>query len=158
MKFEKFLKSCGTHGFVVNRDNGDKWLVWGGVGIFIPTGVVNLLGAGEVSEKVRKILETIVKADTDDRVQLSAAYLPADGKASDIVRIFGDAYNDNEIGIHNADFGLLEKRDVLLAYLEIEDDDIEDDLDNDFGEVTRYLLVLDPAKEVIGFITGVKKN
>lgn len=158
MKFEKFLKGCGTHGFVVNRENGDKWLVCGGVGMKIPTGVVNLLGAGEVSEKARKILETIVKADTDDRVQLSAAYLPADGKASDIVRIFGDAYNDNEIGIRNADFGLLEKRDVLLAYLEIEDDDIEDDLDNDFGEVTRYLLVLDPAEEVVGFITGVKKK
>lgn len=158
MKFEKFLKSCGTHGFVVNRDNGDKWLVCGDVGMKVPTGVNCLLGAGGASEKARKILEVIVKADTDDRVQLTAAYLPADGKASDIVRIFGDAYNDDEIGIRNADFGLLEKSDVLLAYLEIEDDDIEDDLDNDFDEVTRFLLVLDPAEEVIGFITGVKKK
>jgi len=158
MKFEKFLKSCGTHGQIVKRENGDKWLVCGGVGMKVPAGVVNLLGAGEVSEKTREIIEAIVTADTDDKIQLNAAYLPADGKASDIVRIFGDAYNADEIGIRNADFGLLEKSDVLLAYLEIEDDDIEDDLDGDFGDVTRFLLVLDPAEEVIGFITGVRKN
>lgn len=147
MKFEKFLKGCGTHGQIVKRENGDKWLICGGVGMKVPTGVVNLLGAGEVSEETRGIVEAIVTADTDDRVQLTQAYLPADGKASDIVRIFGDGYN--RVRIHNADFGLLERSDVVLAYLEIEDDDLN---------VTRYLLVLNPAEEVIGFITGVPEN
>jgi hypothetical protein len=151
MKFEKFLKSCGTHGMIVKRDNGDKWLICGGVGMKVPAGVVNLLGAGEVSEETRKIVEAIVRADTDDRVQLTAATLRADGKASDIIRVFGDGFN--RVRIHNADFGLLERADVILAYLEIiqEDDDLNELID-------RFLLVLDPAEEVIGFITGVPEN
>ena len=145
MKFEKFLKSCGTHGQIVKRDNGDKWLVCGGVGMKVPAGVVNLLGAGEVSEKTREIVEAIVTADTDEKIQLTEATLPADGKASDIIRVFSDGFL-NRVRIRNADFGLLERSDVVLAYLEIEDDDLN---------ITRYLLVLDPAEEVIGFITGV---
>lgn len=146
MKFEKFLKSCGTHGMIVKRDNGDKWLICGGVGMKVPIGVVNLLGAGEVSEETRKIVEMIVTADTDEKITLTKATLPADGKASDIVRVFGSGYD--QVKIHNADFGLLERSDVVLAYLEIEDDDLN---------VTRYLLVLDPAEEVIGFITGISE-
>lgn len=148
MKFEKFLKSCGTHGQIVKRENGDKWLVCGGVGMKVPTGVVNLLGAGEVSEKTREIVEAIVTADTDEKIQLTEATLPADGKASDIIRVFSDGYN--RVRIHNSDFGLLERADVILAYLEIirEDDDLNELID-------RFLLVLDPAEEVIGFITGV---
>lgn len=150
MKFEKFLKGCGTHGLIVKRENGDKWLICDGVGMKVPAGVVNLLGAGEVAEKTREIVEAIVTADTDEKVQLTEAYLPADGKASDIIRIFGDSYNRPWVRIRNADFGLLEKSDVLLAYLEIED------VDDDFNEfITRYLLVLDPTEEVIGFITSV---
>ena len=151
MKFEKFLKGCGTHGQIVKRDNGDKWLVCGGVGMKVPTGVVNLLGAGEVSEKTREIVEAIVTADTDEKIQLTEATLPADGKASDIVRVFSDGYN--RVRIRNADFGLLERADVILAYLEIiqEDDDLNE-------LISRYLLVLDPAEEVIGFITGVPEN
>ena len=113
----------------------------------VPAGVVNLLGAGEVSEQTREIVEAIITADTDERIQLTGAYLPADGKASDIVRVFGDGYN--RVRIRNAEFGLLERSDVVLAYLEIEDDDFN---------VTRYLLVLNPAEEVIGFITGVPEN
>lgn len=146
MKFEKFLKSCGTHGMIVKRDNGDKWLICGGVGMKVPIGVVNLLGAGEVSEETREIIEMIVTADTDEKITLTKATLPADGKASDIVRVFGSGYD--QVKIHNADFGLLERSDVVLAYLEIEDDDFN---------VTRYLLVLDPAEEVIGFITGISE-
>ena len=145
MKFEKFLKGCGTHGQILDRTNGDKWLVCGGVGMKVPVGVVNLLGSGEVGEKTKKILEAIVKADTDDKVSLMRATIPADGKASDIVRVFGDKL-DIEVGIYNADFGLLEKGDVNLAEVEIEDD----------GTETKYLLILDREDQVIGFIQGVK--
>lgn len=148
MKFEKFLKGCGTHGQILKRGNGDKWLICDGVGMKVPAGVVNLLGAGEISGETREIVEAIVTADTDDRVELTKAYLPADGKASDIVRIFSWA-DEYRVKIRNADFGLLEKSDVLLSYLEIEDDDLN---------ITKYLLVLDPASEVIGFITGVSEN
>lgn len=147
MKFEKFVKGCGTYGQVYKRPNGEKWLICGGVGMLIPTGVDNLLGVGEVPEKIKKLVEGLIMADTDDRVELTRATVSADGKAKDIVRWFG---NDTigeyfTIGIHNADFGLLEKKDVNLALVEVEDP--EDDLIDE-----KYLLILDHKYDVIGFI------
>ena len=153
MKFEKFLKGCGTHGQILERTNGDKWLVCGGVGMKVPAGVVNLLGTGEVSEKTAKILEAILKADTDDKVFLKRATIEKDGKASDIIRVFGDML-DIEVGIYNADFGLLEKSDVNLAEVEITDGDIDDNQHSFLGR--KYLLILDNEDQVIGFIQGVK--
>ena len=144
MKFEKFLKSCGTHGQILARDNGDKWLVCDGVGMKVPRGVENLLGAGEVGEKVKTLVEGIVKADTDDKVDLVRATIPADGKAGDIIRVFGDGL-DIEVGIYNADFGLLEKRDINLAEAEIDEN----------NNTTKFLLILDGDDEVVGFIQGV---
>lgn len=146
MKFEKFLKSCGTHCQIVKVNSGDKWLVWGGVGMLVPKGVINLLGTGEAGESTREIVQGIVYADTDDKVELTEAYLPADGRPSDIVRVFGK--DETRIGIHNSDFGLLEKSDVNLAFLEIEDDDLN---------TSKYLLVLDHQDEVVGFIAGVQE-
>lgn len=147
MKFEKFLKSCGTHGQIVKTNSGDKWLVCGGVGMIVPKGVINLLGTGEASEATREIVQGIVYADTDDKITLTEAYLPADGRPSDIVRVFGNPKDDIYIGIHNADYGLLEKSDQNLAFLEIEDDDLN---------TSKFLLVLDHLNEVIGFIAGVQ--
>ena len=146
MKFEKFLKGCGTHGQILERANGDKWLVCGGVGMKVPVGVVNLLGSGGVGEKVKNLVEALVKADTDDKVFLKRAEIEKDGKASDIIRVFGDML-DIEVGIWNSDFGLLEKSDYNLAEVEIETED--------FREETKFLLVLNPSDEVIGFIQGV---
>lgn len=145
MKFEKFLKNCGTHGQILTRENGDKWLVCGGVGMKVPRGIENLLGAGEVGEKVKTLVEGIVKSDTDDKVYLVRATIPADGKAGDIIRVFSDGL-DIEVGIYNADFGLLEKSDIFLAEAEIDEDD----------KTTKFLLILDNEDEVIGFIQGVK--
>lgn len=145
MKFEKFLKGCGTHGQIYKRENGDRWLICGGVGMKIPVGVDNLLGSGEVSDKIKTLVEGLIKADTGDAVSLIKARVPADGKASDIVRIFGDSF-DLEIGIKNADFGLLEKADFNLAEVEVEGDDFFED---------KYLLILDNlGEDVIGFIKG----
>lgn len=146
MKFEKFLKGCGTHGQILERANGDKWLVCGGVGMLVPAGVVNLLGSGDVSEKVKDIVEALVKADTDDKVFLKRAVIEKDGKASDIIRVFGDMGNI-EVGIYNGAFGLLEKADYNLAEVELENDNSLED--------TKYLLILDPSDNVIGFIQGV---
>lgn len=147
MKFEKFLKGCGTHGQILTRSNGDRWLVCGGVGMKIPNGVENLLGAGEVSEKIKTLVEGLIKADVDDKVVLKRAIIEKDGKPGDIIRVFGDML-DIEVGIYNAEFGLLEKTDYNLAEVEIESDDFIND--------TKYLLILDPKDEVIGFIEGVK--
>lgn len=146
MKFEKFLKSVGTHGQIYTRSNGESWLICSGVGMKIPLGVDNLLGIGEVPEKVKVLIEALIGADIDDKVALTRATITADGKASDIVRIFGDNL-DIEVGIYNSDFGLLEKADVNLAEVEIETDD--------FITEEKYLLVLDQSDEVIGFIKGI---
>lgn len=148
MKFEKFLKNVGAHGQILKRDNGDRWLVCAGVGMKIPVGVENLLGSGEVPEKVKQLVEGLITADTDDKVSLIKATISKDGKASDIVRVFGDGLAFDEVGICNADFGLLEKCDYNLAVVEVEDEDT--------GIDTKYLLILDNADEVIGFISGVK--
>lgn len=148
MKFEKFLKSTGTHGQIFTRTNGDKWLICAGVGMKVPTGVVNLLGSGVVPEKVKTLVNGLINADTDDKVHLTRATITADGKTSDIVRIFSDDL-DIEVGISNANFGLLEKSDFNLAEVEIEDSG-EDYLDG------QYLLILDKNDEVVGFIHGVK--
>lgn len=153
MKFEKFLKGVGTHGQILERANGDKWLVCAGVGMKVPTGVINLLGSGAVGDKTKTIIEAIIKADTDDKVDLIRASLEKDGKASDIIRVFGDGL-DIEVGIDNADFGLLEKTDVNLAEVEIEDGDIEDPQHSFVGR--KYLLILDSEDEVVGFIQGVR--
>ena len=153
MKFEKFLKGVGTHGQILERSNGDKWLICGGVGMLVPNGVINLLGSGVVGDKTKAIIEAIVKADTDDKVDLTRASLEKDGKPSDIIRVFGDGL-DIEVGIYNSDFGLLEKSDVNLAEVEIEDGDIDDPQHNLVGR--KYLLILDTEDEVIGFIQGVK--
>lgn len=150
MKFEKFLKSVGTHGQIFTRDNGDRWLICEGVGVAVPNGVVNLLGSGEISGNYKTCIEEIIKADTDDKVVLTRAEIAKDGKASDIVRVFGDNL-DIEVGIYNADFGLLEKSDVNLAEVEIEGSGIE------FFD-GKYLLVLNYDDEVVGFIHGVYEN
>lgn len=147
MKFEKFLKSTGTHGQIFTRSNGEKWLICGGVGMRIPVGVENLLGSGEVSEKVKKIVEALIHADTYDKVTLTRAEITKDGKASDIIRVFGDMI-DIEVGIYNAYFGLLEKADINLCEVELEDDEAL--------TTAKFLLILDRDDEVVGFIEGVK--
>lgn len=140
MKFEKFFKSVGTHGQVVKTVN-NHWLICGGVGMKIPTGV-NTLGA-EVDPD--DMFNAILSADIeDDLLSLVRAEIPADGKATDIVRVFSTSYGD-EVGISNARYGLLEKHDRLV-YLEIEDDNRIDH---------KYILITDmKGEEILGFIAG----
>ena len=146
MKFEKFVKGCGTHGQIYERTNGESWLICAGVGMKVPPGVDNLLGVGGVPEKTKTLVEAIITADTSDRVSLIKAEITPDGKASDIIRIFGDNILA-EVGIYNADFGLLEKGDTRLAQIDVEDED---------GIEYKFLLVLDHNDDVIGFICGAK--
>jgi hypothetical protein len=148
MKFEKFLKSIGVHGHVYVRANGDKWLIGNGVGMMVPAGFKPFLGGTTVPDKTGEIVEAIVRSDCDEIVRLTRAELPADGKASDIVRVFASQYN--EIKIYNCDFGLIEKSDVNLSYLEIEDDDLN---------TLTYMVVFDDSQEsVIGFIRGIDEQ
>ena len=147
MKFEKFLKSTGAHGQIFERENKDRWLICAGVGMKIPAGVLNLLGAGAVSEKTRKEVEDLIHADTDQKVELKRAMIKdPQGKSGDIIRVFADR-DGEEIGIWNADFGLLEKKDVNLAKTSIMDDELDE---------SEFMLILDQNDEVVGFISGTE--
>ena len=157
MKFEKFLKSVGTHGEVINRNESEKWLLCGGVGMVIPRGVTNLLG-GSRSSEYASIVDVISNVSCDDalaRLALKRAVLfEADGKAGDIYRVFANDL-DEEIGIMNADYGLIERRDVL-SYLEIEVDTDENGnpLPPEDCKTVKYMLVFNAKGDIQGFITG----
>lgn len=144
MKFEKFFKMAGTHGCIVKRFEAENWLVCGGVGMRIPEGVNNL----GVSQDPDQVFNAIMHSDTGaDVLALKEAILrDPEGKANDIIRVFETELGDR-IGIFNANYGLLEKKDVL-TYLEIEDDSEED------VKTLKYLVVLDYTGEIVGFING----
>ena len=143
MKFKKFCESVTPYGQIVKLDNGDDWLIGGGVGMKIPTGVVNILGSGDASESMKHLVYDLTHADTGERVYLTDAVLFApDGKAADIIRCFRDAK------ITNKAYGLLEKGDTELAVTVVVDDELNEH---------KYLLVLDYENAVSGFIRCIKE-
>ena len=151
MKFEKFLKSTGTHGTVIERNESEKWLVCDGVGMVIPRGVDNLLGTPITSEYA-SIVDVVANAEYDDPVTLKEAILfDPTGSAKAIYRVFETDLGD-KVGIINADYGLLEKSD-LLGYGEIETENVE----TGETETIKYLLVYDYNGNIVGFITGSQK-
>lgn len=154
MKFEKFLKSVGTHGEIIVRSESEKWLVCDGVGMVIPRGVDNLLGRiGE--SRYANIVHALAVTEYDDPLYLKrAVLLHGDDKAADIYRIFANG-EDEEIAITNADYGLIEKKDKL-GYMSIliDTDENGEPLDNDKIKVVKYILIYDRDDNVKGFITG----
>lgn len=98
---------------------------------------------GDVNEP-NDLIKAILKADIeDDELSLFRASLPyADSKPAEIVRVFKTDLED-EIGISNENFGLIEKNDRLV-YLEIETSE-----DN----VEKFILLTDRVGDkIIGFI------
>lgn len=153
MKFEKFFKSAGTHGRIIKKSEVENWLLCGGVGMRIPTGVNNL----GLSDKPEAMFNAIVNSDPDDDglALKEAVLLDPEGKANDIIRVFENAIFDR-IGIYNADYGLLEKKD-RISYLEIEVD--EDEATEDYKAGTyKFIVVSDHENNVIGFISGTEKE
>lgn len=156
MKFEKFLKGVGTHGEVIERNESEKWLVCGGVGMVIPRGVDNLLGVAR-DKDYASIVEVIANAELDDPLTLKEAIiLNPRGNASSIYRVFETDLGET-VGIINGDYGLLEKKD-LLGYGEIEipakyegDEIVEEEM------TVKYVLVYDQTGNIQGFITGSKE-
>ena len=149
MKFEKFLKGCGYCGLIVNHESGEKWLTSGGVGMKIPDEVLGLVVAGEVSEKLYKLVDEIITSNEWTRAELSLAYLPKNGKASDIIRIYSTGFS--ETGIREEAYKLLDDKDINLAVLDFAD--IEGTENHG-----RYLLVLDDRDKVIGFIRSINEG
>lgn len=149
MKFEKFFKSAGIYGKVVNH-RGTKWLVCAGVGMRVPEGMSEILSKGADSGKNKMVVDAICDSFDGEPVTLARAYLAKDGRPSDVRRIFADD-SGNEIAIRNSDFGLLERSDVLLFWLDVEDDTGE----GDETKTMRFLLVENSDNSVIGFIQGL---
>ena len=120
----------------------------------IPKGVEILLGS-KWDDEYASIVDVISKIELDDPVSLSrAVLLEADGKASDIYRVFSSNF-DEEIAICNADYGLLEKKDALGYFdLIIDVDENGEALPEDKVKTIKYLVVFDNEGDVIGFITG----
>ena len=99
------------------------------------------------------IVDVLCETFDQEPVVLSRAYLAKDGRPSEVLRIFRDDAG-NEVAIRNQDFGLLERSDVLLYWV-----DIEDDTDEDKDPQTlRFLIVQDSDDNVIGFIHGINPN
>lgn len=151
MKFEKFLKSVGTHGIVIERNEAEKWLLCDGVGMIIPRGVDNILGTSK-HYNAGSTLDFLANAELDDPLVLKEAVLfDATGNAGAIYRVF-ETYLGDRVGIINADYGFIEKKD-LLGYAEIEgvDENGEEPI------VAKYILVYDRNKKLQGYITGSDK-
>lgn len=145
MKFEKFVKRVGVHGKIV-RNGDDAWLICNGVGMLVPEGVKPFGDVKEPNDLIRAILKADIE---DDELSLFRASLPyADSKPAEIVRVFKTNLDD-EIGIRNENFGLIEKDDRLV-YLEIETSE-----DN----VEKFILVTDRVgNKIIGFISETLLN
>ena len=150
MKFEKFFKSVGTHGLIVKRNDAENWLVCGNAGMKIPRGVNNF----GVSCEPEPIFKAIVNSTSDDDILTlkEAVIFEPDGKASDIVRVFETELGDR-VGIYNADYGLLEKKDYL-TYLEVES---ESKTNPGKSITTKLVVVRDQKGEVVGFIGGMDR-
>lgn len=147
MKFEKFFKATGTHGLIVEKSENNRWLLCGGVGMKIPSGVTNL----GMKSDATNLFDAIIHSNSeDDTLTLVKAVInDPEGKANDIIRVFETEIGD-KICIYNNPYGLLERKD-RLTYLEIEAEN-----ENDPGEkkVFKYIVVRDRANEPIGFIAG----
>lgn len=122
MKFERFVKKVMPHGVTLTV-NGEKWLSSGNMFVKIP----DWCGPMGVESKDNGVLKRILNEAEwgENPAELKKAYLPdADSKAKDIVRVFSDGNND--VGISNEQFSLIEKHDMCLVAVYINDDDFED--------------------------------
>lgn len=123
MKFEKFLKMTAGRGVIVDRGDGEKWLLFDGVLMRIPD-AMNIIAALTMNDK--PFIYHIFNEYDDENIStadLTGAVLPTpDASASKIVRIFTDS-DGGEIGVQNKYFGLIERGDDVVT---VYDDDYND--------------------------------
>ena len=121
--------------------------------MIIPRGVDNLLGQDK-NKDYGSIVDVIANMELDDTLTLKEAILrDPTGNAGAIYRVFESELGET-VGIINADYGLLEKKD-LLGYGEIEiptkyegDEIVEEE------KTIKYVLVYDQTGAIQGYITG----
>lgn len=124
MKFEKFLKMTAGRGVIVDRGDGEKWLLFDGVLMRIPD-AMNIIAALTMNDK--PFINHIFNEYDDENIStadLTDAALPTpDATASKVVRIFTDA-DGGKIGVQNKYFGLIERGDDVVT---IYDEDYDPD-------------------------------
>lgn len=145
MKFEKFLKMMGGRGVVVDRGNGEKWVLFNGVMLRVPDGT-NVIEAFTMGDK--PFINHVFNEYADENIstaELTGAILPEpDASASKVIRVFSDA-DGGKIGITNKAFSLIEKSDeVVTAY------------DQEYNDENPVALVIlngyDTSEEIAGII------
>lgn len=115
MKFEKFLKMSAGRGVIVDRGDGEKWLLFDGAMLRIPNGV-NVIAAAIMDDK--PFINHVFNEYADENIstaELTGAKLPTpDASASKVIRIFTDA-DGGEFGVTNKGFALIEKGDDVYT-------------------------------------------
>lgn len=102
-------------GVIVERNDGEKWLLFDCAMLRVPDGV-NVIAALKIGDKpfIRSIFNEF-SAENISTADLTGAELPTpDASASKIIRIFTDA-DGGRIGVTNKDFALIEKGDNIYT-------------------------------------------
>ena len=126
MKFEKFLKFCGSRGTIVETTEG-QFLKLANVYAKIPLGV-NVLSAliMEAPDYIETIIDDFQNGELT-RAELTAAELPEpDSSPSKIRRIWTNELN-GKIWVDNKVFGFIERSDHAYTFTEDQDDEREQD-------------------------------
>lgn len=123
MKFEKFLKMTAGRGVIVDRGDGEKWLLFDGVMMKIPDDM-NVIAPLTMGGK--EFIDHVFDEYNEENIStadLTGAVLPTpDASASKVVRVFTDA-DGGEIRVQNKYFGLIEKSDDVVT---VYDDEYSD--------------------------------
>lgn len=160
MKLGKFLKRVGGDGLVLQTKDGGRWMYDDTVIMCLP----NYLSAtGRVvtaPEWLEKLISDTKACNSCTEVVLRKTDIShdADAKAKDIVKVFGNLFKDvsedlTEVFIHNADFGLIEKKDYTYSVQSVDAEDCECNV----LCVTKTPISEDDA-EIYGYILDVESR
>lgn len=121
MKFEKFIKRAGINAIIITDPDGRKWIYSGGVAMLIPPVFVNNYGDAirKIPADIYDAIDDIDPAHYENMAELERAEISADGKVSDIIRIYVDT--DFEFGVRNADWSLIERNDRVFIVVDAAD-------------------------------------
>lgn len=164
MKFEKFIKRVGSRGILLTDDNGNKWICDGNVAMIVPPGVnVAYSVTAKMPACVSDMLDYTAFPTETFCARLVRAELAPDGKAKDIRRIYADPRTDDEIGIYNPDWALIESGDKCNIGVDEVDDDVVEIIGlvvfTGYGDNTEVVgIIFDEAYDILNAIKEENNN
>lgn len=122
MKFEKFLKFCGTRGTIVSTPDG-QFLKLSNAFVKIPSGVNVIASLSmDAPEYIENIFDDFENSDLC-KAELTAAELPEpDSSPSKLRRIWSNEFN-GKLSVCNKIFGFIERTDHAYTFTEDQDDE-----------------------------------